>query len=122
MHDHRLILHPEERDIIVLDETPLELQRAAGGVDAEHPELTHRPPHAVPAIRAAQIAAALVKAVNNVALGGAGDGYLKVVEVGGVRRVDKRREDRVDVGLVGRPGAELHLRAAAVDESIDDGT
>nr|GMD19841.1 hypothetical protein KK1_020165 [Ipomoea batatas] len=73
VRNYRLVLRPEERNIIVLHETPVQLQRAAGGVHAQHPELTHRPPHAIPAIRAAQIAAALVKAVNNVALRGARD-------------------------------------------------
>nr|GMD16720.1 hypothetical protein KK1_020165 [Ipomoea batatas] len=97
VRNYRLVLRPEERNIIVLHETPVQLQRAAGGIDAQHPELTHRPPHAIPAIRAAQIAAALVKAVNNVALGRARDGYLVVIEISRTGRVNERGEDRVNV-------------------------
>jgi len=83
--------------------------------------LTHRVGDAVPAVRAADVAAALEEAVDDVAGGRAGDGDLEVVEVGEGGRVDEGGEYGVDVGLVRGARAVFWLSTAAVYEGIDGG-
>ena len=68
-----LVLHTEERGIIVLDEAAVELQRSAARVQAECAELTHRTRHAARALVVGEVAAALEEAVRG---GGGGGGAL----------------------------------------------
>jgi len=115
---HRLVLHPDERRIVVLHEAAVELQRAAAGGVAERAELSDRTRHAARALVVAEVAAALEEAVDGV-VGGDGEGEVVVVGEGG--GVDERGEERVDGGLVGRTRRVLGLGATAEDEGVDGG-
>lgn len=74
------------------------------------------------AVIVAEVAATLVKAVNDVALRRTREGDFEVVEVCGGSRVDYGGEDRVDVRLVRCSRGELELRASAVDEVSGGGS
>lgn len=115
---HRLVLHPDERRIVVLHETAFELQRAAAGGVAERAELSDRTRHAARALVVAEVAAALEEAVDGVG-GGRGEGEVVVVGEGG--GVDERGEERVDGVLVGRARRVLGLGATPEDEGVDGG-
>lgn len=115
---NRLVLHPDERRIVVLHETALELQRAAAGGVAERAELGDRTRHAARALVVVEVAAALEEAVDGV---GGGGGKGEVVVVGERSRADERGEERVDGALVGRTRRVLGLGATAEDEGVDGG-
>ena len=83
---------------------------------AHVPELADSAGDAVRAVAGSEVTAALVQAVNDVALGGAGEGDFEVVEVGSGGRVNEGGEDGVDVGLVYGAGSVFELRAAGVQE------
>lgn len=118
----RLVLHPKERDIVVLDEAPVELQRAAARGETECAELTHRARNAARAPVVVEVAAALEEAVDGVRRARAGalvNGEVVVVGEGG--RVDQGGKDRVDAVLVGGTRRVLQLRATTEDEGIGGG-
>lgn len=107
--------------VVVLDAAPFELEGAAGGVQAEEAELADGVLHAVGAGGGADVAAALVEAVDSVGAitAGGGDGDVVVSKVGG--GVVYGGEEGVEVGLEGGAGRVLELGAAAVDEGVGGG-
>jgi len=93
LQHHRLVLHAQERGVVVLHEAPVELHHAATRRRAKLAGSSDGTGNAGGAVRHSEVAAALVEAVDDVALAGAHHGEL--VE-GGVRgRVDQRGEKRV---------------------------
>lgn len=115
-----LVLHPQERGIVIPDETAVELQRAAAGVGADGAELGDSPGDASGAVGGGEVAAALEEAVERGALRGGGrDGE---VVVGGEHGcVDEGGKEGVDAGLVGGVRRELRGGAAPKDESVQGG-
>lgn len=90
LEHHRLVLDAEEGGVVVLDVAALQLEGPTAGLRAERAELTHRARDARGAVGHGEVAAALEEAVDDVVLGGAGDGE---VVVGAVRgRVDQGGE------------------------------
>lgn len=112
---HSLVLYPEERDVVVLDEASLELDRPSARVHTEDPKLTQRALDASEAValRVGEVRAALVEAVDDVVWRGA-EGELVERSVRG--RVDQGGEERVEVRLVRRVGRVRYTRAPAVHE------
>lgn len=118
--DQRLVLRPQERGIIILNETTVELQGGAAGVGAEGAKLGDGGGDAAGAVGGGEVAAALEEAVERGVLRGGGrDG--EVIVGGEHGGVDQGGEEGVDAGLVGRPRRELRLRAAAKDEGLCGG-
>lgn len=115
--DQCLVLDSDEGGIVILDETAVDLQRAATGGEAEGAKLGNRTRHAARALVVGEVAAALEEAVDGV--GGGGDGEVVVVGEGG--GVDERGEERVDGIFVGGTRRELGLGAAGKDEGVDRG-
>lgn len=95
---HGLVLHAEERRVVVPHEAALELECAAGGAGTDGPKLAYRMGHAGGAVGHGEVPAALVEAVGGVGGGGPRDG--EVVVGGGGGGADKGGEDGVDAGLV----------------------
>jgi len=114
-----LVLHTQECDIVVLDEAAVQLDRAAARCWAELPGAGDGTGDAGGAVRHGEVAAALVEAVDGVALAGPHHGEVVVGRVGG--RVHQRGQERVQVRLVGRVRGVTLLRAPAIEEKIRGG-
>lgn len=90
LEHHSLVLNAKESGVVVLDVASLELERSATGLGAKGTELSHCSCDARGAVGHGEVAAALEEAVDDVVLGGAGDGEVVVGGVGG--RVDQGGE------------------------------
>lgn len=104
----------EEGFVPVPEEAAFELDGSAGGGGTEGGELDDGGADAGGADGVGKVRAALKEAVGRAGGGGSGGGEAVVGGQGG--GVGERRQKRVYVGLVGRAGDGLRLRAADVDE------